>query len=95
MSKWNNPPDFDATEKCFMDLAAKKAQIRIIQEQIKEKTREIKAANPRSPWKVEQATPDEQKELAQLESDVESLETYMKFYILWADLYKASGYRNR
>lgn len=93
--KWLDTPPFDDVEQCHILIGQKKAQLTLLRSKVKLKTLNIKKENPRKPWLIEEATLQEQEQIATLESEIERLEAQKDFFNYWKDMNRSERYNNR
>lgn len=90
--QWKQAPSYDDVQTCFYAIGRLKARIKLLKSEIELSTLHIKRDNPRKPWLILEATEQQQRELTQLESELDILEADRDFYLFHKEIYKSKGY---
>ena len=93
--QWSEAPDIDEVSEVFIGIGSLKARIKKLKVEIDIKSINVKKENPRKPVLVFEATQDMQKELTELEADLDILEAKRDFLLFHKEMFKQYGYNNR
>ena len=93
--QWSEAPNIDEVNEVFIGIGSLKARIKKLKVQIDIKSINVKKENPRKPVLVFEATQDMQKELTELEADLDVLEAKRDFLLFHKEMFKQYGYNNR
>lgn len=93
--QWSEAPNIDEVSEVFIGIGSLKARIKKLKVEIDIKSINVKKENPRKPVLVFEATQDMQKELTELEADLDILEAKRDFLLFHKEMFKQYGYNNR
>lgn len=93
--QWSEAPNIDEVSEVFIGIGSLKARIKKLKVEIDIKSINVKKENPRKPVLVFEATQDMQKELTELEADLDVLEAKRDFLLFHKEMFKQYGYNNR
>lgn len=92
---WTEAPNMDDVNQCFITVGSLKAQIKRLKVTIDEKSIDVKKESPRKPYLVLEATLPEQKQLAELEAELDIQQAKLDFFNFHKEMFKVYGFVNR
>lgn len=93
--KWSDEPNIDEVQQVMISIGKVKAQLKLLDNQIEQKSIKIKKEHSRSPWLIREDMPDFFEQKAELEAQLAELEAQKDFLNYHKDMYKTNGYMTR
>ena len=92
---WSKVPDFEEVQSAYHKAGLLQAQIRLKNEELNIKAAPLKKENPRKPHVILEALQEEYTHIANLEAELAIVQSDIRFFEFWKEIYKSNAFANR